>query len=193
MSRYQDDLSNMRSLDLYLQTLSDKEYRKIKSKINSHRLATAPLAGMDISSTSFHSALNRKRKERELKSLKQFQKRFEWQFDINSVLDEEYDALVLTDATRVINWVSKGFYEMTGYAASFAIGRTPDFLQGQNTPEEIKKRVSRKLKEEIIFTETFTNYRKNNEEYLCEITIIPLRSYGTELTHFLALEREVAA
>ncbi|MDT0645797.1 PAS domain-containing protein [Zunongwangia sp. F260] len=193
MSRYQDDLSNMRSLDLYLETLSNEEYRKVRSKIGSQKLIPAPLAGMDISSNSFQRLLHRKSKERELRSLKQFQKKFKWQFDIDSVLEGEYDALVLTDARRVINWVSKGFFEMTGYSSSFAMGRTPDFLQGKSTPEEKKKRVSQKLKEEIIFTETFTNYRKNKEEYLCEITVIPLLSYGTKLTHFLALEREVAA
>ncbi|MDT0686444.1 PAS domain-containing protein [Autumnicola psychrophila] len=193
MSRYQDDLSNMRSLDLYLETLGNEEYRKVRSKIGTQKLIPAPLVGMDISSNSFHRLLHRKSKESELRSLKQFQKKFKWQFDIDSVLEGEYDALVLTDAKRVINWVSKGFFDMTGYSSSFAIGRTPDFLQGKSTPAEKKKRVSRKLKEEIIFTETFTNYRKNKEEYLCEITVIPLLSYGTELTHFLALEREVAA
>jgi PAS domain S-box-containing protein len=193
MSRYQDDLGNMRSLDLYLETLNKEEYRTARKKIGSSGLARAPLAGMDIASTSFHHVLHNKRKKRQLKTLAQFRKKFDWQFDVNSVLKEEYDALVLTDANRIINWVSKGFYNMTGYPASFAIGQTPDFLQGKNTPEDTKKRVDEKLKKEVVFTETFVNYRKNNEEYLCEITVIPLRSYGAKLTHFLALEREISA
>ena len=78
---------------------------------------------------------------------------------------------------------------MTGYSKKFAINKTPNFLQGENTLKTTKKRIRTKLELLKPFTEVITNYRKDKTPYKCEVKIIPL--YKEKVTHFLAIERKV--
>ncbi|MDT0678012.1 PAS domain-containing protein [Autumnicola musiva] len=191
MSKQQENLSNMRCLDLYLETLDSREHQKVAKKIEPLETTPAPLTSMDISSASFHYELTEAKRGKELDILRRFNRKYNWHFDFNSIMEQNYDAIVLTDNEQVINWVSKGFYHMTGYTSQDAIGRSPQFLQGAKTDDATVNRIKQKLGKTKAFTETILNYRKNNEEYLCEITVIPLLNGNKKLTHYLALEKEI--
>ena len=130
-------------------------------------------------------------KENDLELLQSFHRKHQWNTDLKALLENSYEALILTDARQNIQWVNKGFTKMTGYSAHYTIGKTTVFLQGANTSPETRKRIREKLMERVTFTETVVNYRKNREEYLCEVTITPLLNSKNELTHFIALENEV--
>ena len=97
---------------------------------------------------------------------------------------------MLTNASKKILWVNNGFTEMTGYSKPQTINRNPSFLQGENTSEEVKKRIREKIQNEEPFIEEIINYRKNGSEYNCEVRIFPLS--GNSSMHFLALERAIA-
>lgn len=191
MSKFKDNLSNMACLDLYLSSLSNEEYKKVQHKIQPIEQVN-PLLSMDIFSSSHFRSLEKGRKRMDLASLLIHDIEREWQFDHELILNRDYDALVLTDAHQTIKWVNKGFSKMTGYPSNYALGKQPKFLQGAGTEPEIRKRIREKLGKADIFSETVVNYRKNKEEYICDITIIPLVNRSLKLTHFLAIEKEVA-
>ena len=191
MSKFKDNLSNMACLDLYLSSLSNEEYKKVLPKIQPIE-QVSPLLSMDIFSGSHFQSLEKGRKRMDLASLLIHDTEKEWRFDHELILSKDYDALVLTDANQTIKWVNKGFSKMTGYPANYALGKQPKFLQGAGTKPEIRERIREKLCKTDIFSETVVNYRKNKEEYVCEITIIPLLNSRSNLTHFLAIEKEVA-
>ncbi len=191
MSKFKDNLSNMACLDLYLSSLSNEDYKKIQHKIQPIE-QVSPLLSMDIFSGSHFQSLEKGRKRMDLASLLTHDTEREWQFDHELILNKDYDALVLTDANQTIQWVNKGFSKMTGYPANYALGKQPKFLQGAATKPEIRKSIREKLGRPDIFSETVVNYRKNKEEYICKITIIPLLDSSLNLTHFLAIEKEVA-
>jgi len=77
---------------------------------------------------------------------------------------------------------------MTGYSKKFALNKTPNFLQGEATETETKKRIRTKLEHLKPFTEIIVNYRKDKTPYKCEVKIIPL--YKDRVTHFLAIEKK---
>ena len=112
---------------------------------------------------------------------------------IDEIKLEAYDALVVTDALQKIQWVSDGFSKMTGYSKSFAIGKSPHFLQGAKTTESSKNAIRKGLKNGGHFTQSVYNYRKNGAEYLCQIKLIPILGKEEGVTHYLALERELKA
>jgi PAS domain S-box-containing protein len=124
-------------------------------------------------------------------TLEKLAKKFAWKIDLTSVLSNDFEALVLTDTERKIQWVNKGFEIMTGYKTHEAIGRKPNFLQGENTDESARKRFRDGLSSGEEFSLSVKNYRNNGEEYLCKVQIFPLRNKKNEITHFLALEQEV--
>ncbi len=157
----------------------------MKEKIT---LKHVPLMSWDVSNPA--SALKINRAE-ELHQLSVLAEKNGWQIDVKSELEVYYHALVLTDLRQNILWVNQGFQSMTGYHPEFAIGKKPSFLQGKNTSSQVKQRIRENLGLGKRFTETLINYRKNREEYRCLITIVPLTNSSNDITHFMALEREI--
>jgi len=147
-----------------------------------------PLMSWDISNP-IHTMGSSKAKE--LATLMKFSEENDWQTDLTKELSGGYQALVLTNLDQRILWVSEGFHTMTGYPLEAAIGKKPSFLQGPNTSEYSKIRIRKMLAIGSRFSESIINYRKNGEEYQCQISVIPLVDLSQTTTHFLALEKEI--
>jgi hypothetical protein len=65
-------------------------------------------------------------------------------------------------------------------------------LHGSQTQLAEREFFRAQLKTGQPFTAQITNHRKNGEAYVCEVKIIPLYNASQQLTHYIALEREVA-
>ncbi|MCS6796573.1 MAG: PAS domain-containing protein [Raineya sp.] len=183
-----NNLQNMLCLDVFLQSLSDTHKTHLWQSCIRNFDVTLPLHSLDIISQGWQI-----QKKFELQCLVNWSRRFHWQEDIYQILDNSYEALVLTDFERKILWVNEGFEIMTGYKSCEAVGRKPIFLQGKSTEPSIRLLFRQKLQEEVNFTLTITNHRKNGEPYLCKVDIFPLHNAQNVVSHFLALETEVVA
>ncbi|UZD23562.1 PAS domain-containing protein [Algoriphagus halophytocola] len=149
-----------------------------------------PLLSWDISSPYYRV---KQQKSEELQLLMKFAREYSWSIDLRRELSTPYEALVLTDLDQNIVYVNPGFQAMTGYSPDFAIGKKPTFLQGKSTSLTTRNQIRAKLSAEIPFSGSLVNYRNNGEAYLCEISIFPLHNSSHELTHFLAIEKELPA
>lgn len=186
-----NDLSKMMCLDLYLSSLSKTEYRNIEQHIKPTENVLMPLLSWDISGQGYQRRIYERQKKNDLIKLLHFAEKHKWNNSITEILeDQNYEALVLTDASQKIVWVNKGFSEMTGYSANFAVNRSPSFLSGPETSAQTRKRIADKLNTGMPFKEVIVNYKKNKEKYKCELNIFPL--YRDEVTHYLALEKQVS-
>lgn len=151
----------------------------------------APLLSWDIYSVHLFEITRKAKIKRDLERLNKLSNKFKWDNNLENILQETYKALVLTDASQIIVWVNTGFTEMTGYPKKYALGKKPDFLQGTNTTLASKESIRENLYSQNTFTTSIINYRKNGEEYHCEVKIVPLKNNNKEITHFLALEKEI--
>lgn len=115
-----------------------------------------------------------------------------WQHDLNfrKLLTTNH-TLIVTDVAREIVWTSSDFFEMTGYTLAEAVGKKPTFLQGEKTTERSKQLIREKLGQFEKVTARLINYRKDGEAYGCNIMIHPLKNTKEEVTHFIAIEKEV--
>ncbi|UJH91404.1 PAS domain-containing protein [Antarcticibacterium sp. 1MA-6-2] len=185
-----NELSKMMCLDLYLSSLSKKEYKNIEPHLEKTEELNMPLVSWDIFAQSYLKEIKEGKKKGDVKKLAHFAGKYNWRINIAKILmEQDYEALVLTDVSQKIIWVNKGFSEMTGYSANFAVNRSPSFLSGPETSAEGRKRIAEKLSTGKPFKEVIVNYKKNQDKYNCELNIIPL--YGSEIMHYLALERQV--
>ena len=186
-----DDVQNMMALDVYLSSLSDEEYAKIKDSLRAAPVAAVPLQSWDVTSQSYAGIIIAAAKIADRAKVQELSKKHA--FDIKpELLQLPYQALVLTDATLKILWVNHGFTGMTGYSANFAIGKKPIFLQGANTSHASRAYVRQQLNSGQPFKAEIINYRKNQEEYLCEVNVYPLTGKNGQITHYFALEKEIA-
>lgn len=99
---------------------------------------------------------------------------------------------VLTDPARLILWTSNSFLSMTGYSNSEVVGKTPKLLHGPETSPVIMQQIRDSLHRQKPVKAELVNYRKNGDKYVCQVEINPLYNGQGELTHFLAVEQEIA-
>ncbi|NMH85904.1 PAS domain-containing protein [Flavivirga algicola] len=160
---------------------------KVKSKT-----LQGPLKCWDIYAMYLAEQAANFEKQNDLEVLKTYKTKFDWFFDVEEILNNnEFEALVLTDFKQEIKWVNKGFTKMTGYSFKDALGRKPNFLQGENTSLRTLNNIRNYLKREVHFKESIINYRKNGEMYHCSIEVYPLKDNNDITTHLLALENEI--
>ncbi|PRX57458.1 PAS domain-containing protein [Flagellimonas meridianipacifica] len=153
----------------------------------------SPIQSLDFYLENFHALCKKLRLENDLSELKGILKRDLEPSVVNILQTTPYQALVVTDVRKTIIWANHGFNQMTGYSKSFAVGKRPTFLQGRKTSEETKTEIRELLKQQKRFTKALINYRKNGEEYVCHIDVLPLFNDKKMVTHFLAMEKEIAA
>lgn len=153
--------------------------------------ATAPLQSWDIFSQYRVLCAIDNEKQKDFAVLNLLAKKHKWSFDINSIYKEDYTTIVITDHTQEIEWVNNGFTDMTGYTKSYAIGKKPNFLQGEKTSTETKFKIRTSIENKEPVKQQILNYKKDGTPYLCSVKIIPLFNSINVVTHFIALEKKV--
>lgn len=101
------------------------------------------------------------------------------------------NAVIITNANGLIEWVNEGFTRITGYELDDVLGRTPgQVLQGPDTdPAQVQRlreavRTGSPVKVELV------NYGKSGHKYMIEIELIPLRDDTGALTGFMSIESD---
>jgi len=181
-------LADMMCLDIYLSSLTNKEHQQIKDQIG--RPKWKPLLSWDIFTNDFQKRIAESKKRTELRQVLSFAKKFNWKNNLNLTFSEnDYKALIITDKNQHIIWVNNGFSTMTGYSKTFALNKTPRFLQGAKTTVQTKNRFKNKIALDQPFKDVIINHRKDNSTYKCEVKIYPL--YNKKTTHYIAFEKEI--
>ncbi|MDG3581458.1 PAS domain-containing protein [Galbibacter pacificus] len=185
------NLNKMMSLDFYVSSLNEEEYKKISPLLRqTSKTAKLPLVSWGLQNEYNKNEASMIQQEEDIKQLRQLAKKFNWKNNLEAILQNNiYEALVVTTLQKEIIWLNKGFFPMTGYSQKEAINKTPAFLQGPKTLTTTKNRIHKKLQEQKPFKAVITNYKKDKTTYKCQLHIFPLRAH--KVTHFLALEKQV--
>ncbi|MFD1141993.1 PAS domain-containing protein [Larkinella insperata] len=139
-----------------------------------------------------------RRHRREMEQLAKLAQTFDWKLTRNyaKALSKGY-TLVIADRSSSILWVSDRFFSMTGYKPQEAIGQSPRFLQGPDTDLALLRQLSDDLSRAHLqarprpIRQQLINYRKDGATYRCDIEIDPIWTKQGELTHFIAVEKEI--
>jgi len=101
-------------------------------------------------------------------------------------------AVVITDRSGAIEWISEGFTTMTGYELKEVIGRKPGtFLQGPETnPETIQLLRNKIVMGEPVAVE-LVNYKKTGEKYHVYLEITPLPNANNTIEHFISIQLNI--
>lgn len=118
-------------------------------------------------------------------------------FNFKDIVEFAQDVIIVTKAYPFshpgpeIVYVNKAFTELTGYSQQEAIGQTPRILQGDDTDEDSKQHIRIALEKKQPIRLTIKNYSKYGEEYWLDLNILPLKNAEGEVTHFVAIQRDV--
>ena len=113
---------------------------------------------------------------------------------LEASMEESFNSVVITEAGPgyPIIYVNPAFCELTGYGPHEITGKSPSILQGPNTDAEVLKRLNRNVAEGELFHGRAINYRKDGSEFMMEWKIAPICNEKDEITHYLAIQREVS-
>jgi PAS domain S-box-containing protein len=117
---------------------------------------------------------------------------------LEAAVQQATDAVVITTGQLEhpgpqIVYVNAAFTTLTGYTATEVIGQTPRLLQGPQTDRAELDRARRTLQAGQPFFGEVTNYRKDGTPYVLEWQMTPVRAASGEITHWVAIQRDISA
>jgi methyl-accepting chemotaxis protein len=115
----------------------------------------------------------------------------EMQRVLSLVANETDNAVIITDADGLIEYVNNGFTRLTGYEFDEVKGRKPgSFLQGEETDQRTVDVIRQKLKNREAFYDEILNYRKDGVPYWTSLSINPVFNDG-QLVNFIAVQADI--
>ena len=97
------NLSEMMCLDIYLSSLSNKEYDNIKRHIKPNKNVIMPLLSWDVYSDYNYMVLERIKINRDIETVKAFAKKSCWKNEIDLLFkNQDFEALIITDTRNQI-------------------------------------------------------------------------------------------
>ncbi|QKJ67286.1 response regulator [Deefgea piscis] len=113
---------------------------------------------------------------------------------LSLVASRTSNAVVITDAQGLVEWVNDGFVRMTGYDLSFMHGKRPGVvLQGALTNQHTVAEISRQLRLGERCNAEIVNYAKDGRSYWILLDIEPVRDEQGQINHFIAIETDISA
>ena len=102
------------------------------------------------------------------------------------------NAVVITNAAGLVEWVNEGFTRLTGYELQDVINQRPgSVLQGPDTNQDTVRYISQQLKKGQGFNVEIINYSKTNQPYWIDIETQPIYDEHGNLSNFIAIERDI--
>lgn len=95
------------------------------------------------------------------------------------------------DPDESIVYLNDRFEEMTGYDASFAVGRNCRFLQGPGTDQASIDRIREAIAAREAGSEVLLNYRKDGTPFWNQLDIAPVRDDDGTVTHLFGFQKDV--
>jgi PAS domain S-box-containing protein len=109
-----------------------------------------------------------------------------------SALEAAADAIVVTDADGVIEWVNPSFTAVSGYTLDEARGRSTRLLRSGAHPPEFYRDMWATIRAGRVWRGEIENRRKDGRVYAEQMTITPVKDASGAVTHFVAVKRDVS-
>lgn len=119
-------------------------------------------------------------------------------FSFRDLVEMSEDAVLVTDARLenggpFIVYANPAFEALCGYPIEALLGRSPTLLQGEGTSAASRAEIRAALTAGRAIRREMLNYHRDGHAYWIEIQIAPVRDANGDLTHFVAIQRDVSA
>ncbi len=104
------------------------------------------------------------------------------------------NAVIITDAQGIIQWVNEGFTRITGYTFQQALGNKPgELLQGPGSDPAAAALMRTAVRLGQPVTTEILNYSRTGAAYRVKIEITPLHDPAGQISGFMAIESDITA
>jgi diguanylate cyclase (GGDEF)-like protein/PAS domain S-box-containing protein len=110
---------------------------------------------------------------------------------MTSAIESSINAIFLSDATNLIEYVNPAFEKMTGYRSAEVIGRDGSFLQREEPDQEGCQILSAAVARGTEAYAVLRNYRKDGTMFWGDWHIAPVRGQADAPSHFVGVLNDV--
>lgn len=108
-----------------------------------------------------------------------------------TALEAAANTIVITDRNGNIVWANKAFSDVSGYSREESVGKNPRILKSGLHNEHFYENMWNTILTGNIYHTEIINRRKDDRLYTEEMTITPVRDRKGEISHFIAIKRDI--
>lgn len=108
-----------------------------------------------------------------------------------AALEATVNGIVIADRNGAIVWVNPAFTTLTGYSAEEVVGQNPRLLKSGFQDPAFYVNLWSTITSGRSWHGELVNKRKDGIFYTDEMTITPVRDQQGEITHFIAIKRDI--
>ena len=108
-----------------------------------------------------------------------------------AAIEQVGEAIVMTDAQGIIQYVNPAFKQMTGYRGREVVGVNPRILKSGKQDELFYRNLWDTISNGKTWTGQMVNKRKDGSLYTEETTISPVRDASGQITNYVAVQRDI--
>jgi PAS domain S-box-containing protein len=149
-------------------------YRTVKFPLRDHEGRASGVCGMATDVTE------RKKAEEERERLM-------------AAIEQAGEAVMITDASGILQYVNPAFERVTGYGRLEAIGGTPRLLKSGHQGEAFYRELWKTISSGATWQGRIVNRRKDASLYTEEATISPVRDAAGRIVNYVAVKRDISA
>ena len=108
-----------------------------------------------------------------------------------AAIEQAAEAIVITDAQALIQYVNPAFEAMTGYRREEAIGQNPRLLKSGQQDAAFYRELWDTISSGRTWTGRFVNQAKDGTQYTEDATISPVRDPAGAIVNYVAVKRDI--
>ena len=106
-------------------------------------------------------------------------------------IDQAAEAIVITDAEGIIQYVNPAFERVSGYSRKEALGNTPRVLKSGSHKDYFYKEMWNILTSGRTWSGRIINKKKDGSLYTEEVVISPVLDSGGKITNYVSVKRDI--
>ncbi|MDQ6990878.1 MAG: PAS domain S-box protein, partial [Mariprofundaceae bacterium] len=115
------------------------------------------------------------------------------QVRLMEAMNQMQDAVLITDANAVIEYVNPAYEELSGFSADELMGKTPAIVSSGKMPQAFYKKMWGQLRSGQLWRAEFINKHKNGEFYEVDQSISPIFDANENIVGFTSVQRDITA
>ena len=127
-------------------------------------------------------------RKRALKALQESEEQIRLQA---SALNAAADGIIIVDADNEIIWANPAMETLSGYALDEIIGASPEIFGSEIQDGDFNTELDLVLQKKQVWQGEIVNRRKDGQSYFEEQTITPVQNNGGDVTHYIAIKRNI--